>query len=122
MAEHFSNPGQENIDPQIQWAPDSSKAKEVNRSHLFLPLNMASSRLYQICGPGGKNSIWYGEKNLLFFFFLLFPPFLFPSFFLSLFFFLVVVVYFLMVSPILDQIARKMMGVEWVGGKPKICT
>lgn len=30
-------------------------------------------------------------------------------------------VFFPMVSPRLDQIARKMMGVGWVG-KPKICT
>lgn len=29
--------------------------------------------------------------------------------------------FFLMVSPRLDQIARKVMGVGWVG-KPKICT
>lgn len=33
----------------------------------------------------------------------------------------VFLVFFLMVSPRLDQIARKVMGVGWVG-KPTICT
>lgn len=72
----------------------------MSRSHLFLPLNMASSGLNQIWGLGGRTSIWDGEGNLLF-----------PC----LFFF------FLMVSPRLDQIARKIMGVGWAG-KLKICT
>lgn len=35
--------------------------------------------------------------------------------------FLVCFLFFLVVSPRLDQIARKMMGVGWVG-KPNICT
>lgn len=66
-------------------------------SYLFLPLCMASSGLNQVWGLRREELLLGWGRNLLS------PCFL------------------LMVSPRLDQIARKIMGVGWVG-KPKICT
>lgn len=75
-------------------SPRFFQGKGVNRPHLFLPLPMASSGLNQIWGPGWRSSVWNGEGNLI-------------------------LRFFLMVSPRLDQIARKVMGVGWVG-KPNL--